>query len=229
MYELTELSEKLVFPPLEMATPEGIVAYGGDLSVDRLLLAYRNGIFPWYSDDTPILWWNPDPRFVLFPEQLKVSKSMRQLLRQKKFEIKYDLAFEQVLEACQKIPRKDQDGTWITDEMQGAYITLHKLGIAHSAEAYLDGVLVGGLYGVQLGKVFFGESMFTHQSNASKAAFIQTIEQFKTIGIELVDCQVHTDHLESLGAAHIKRDVFMDKLNFLVNQKVEVNWKNWNS
>ncbi len=209
------LDDKLWFPPVEKALEDGLLAIGGDLSTERLLLAYRNGIFPWFDDEVP-LWWCPDPRFVLFPEELKVSKSMKQLVKRNAFEFTTDTAFEQVIGHCRQIPRKDQDGTWITTEVMQAYIALHRMGYAHSAEAWQDGKLVGGLYGIRMGKVFFGESMFSHASNASKYAFIRYVQQMQNEGLKLIDCQVYTEHLESLGARMIDRTLFLEYLHQLI-------------
>lgn len=202
----------LWFPPVEMAQEDGLLAYGGDLSVERLLLAYRSGIFPWFNEDEPPLWWSPDPRMVLFPEELVVSKSMRSVLRKEVFEFKVDTAFEEVIRACAATPRPGQDGTWITDDIIHAYTELHRLGYAHSAEAWQDGMLVGGLYGIRLGHAFFGESMFSHVPNASKAAFIQYVQLLAADGVEIIDCQVYTAHLESLGARGIGREEFLGKI-----------------
>jgi leucyl/phenylalanyl-tRNA--protein transferase len=208
------LKTDIWFPDVEESTEEGIVAVGGDLSVERLILAYSRGIFPWYSSDrSPILWWSPDPRFVLFPENLIVSKSMRPYFNQNKFKITWDQNFEDVIKNCQKIDREDQPGTWITSKMLAAYIQLHKKGYAHSVEVWLENELVGGLYGISLGKVFFGESMFAKVSNASKFGFISLVNQLKQKGFLLIDCQQETKHLESLGANAIKRKDFIDILN----------------
>lgn len=202
------LNNELIFPPAEMAEPDGLLAIGGDLSTERLLLAYRNGIFPWYEGQH-ILWWSPDPRFVLFPEELKESKSMRQLIRRNVFTFSINKAFGEVIANCKTISRRGQDGTWITDEVKAAYNKLHESGYAHSAEAWLDGELVGGLYGIRLGRAFFGESMFSRASNASKFAFIRYVQQLQSEGVALIDCQVHTEHLESLGARMIPRREFL--------------------
>jgi leucyl/phenylalanyl-tRNA--protein transferase len=208
------LKTDIWFPDVEESTEEGIVAVGGDLSVERLILAYSRGIFPWYSSDrSPILWWSPDPRFVLFPENLIVSKSMRPYFNQNKFKVTWDQNFEDVIKNCQKIDREDQPGTWITSKMLAAYIQLHKKGYAHSVEVWLENELVGGLYGISLGKVFFGESMFAKVSNASKFGFISLVNQLKKKGFLLIDCQQETKHLESLGANAIKRKDFIDILN----------------
>ncbi len=207
------LDNTLWFPPVEDALEDGLLAIGGDLSPDRLLLAYNNGIFPWYNEDEPPMWWSPNPRFVLFPEALNVSKSMRQLLKQDAFEFRVNNSFEAVISNCSNVSRKRQDGTWISYDIISAYTALHKLGYAHSAEAWLNDELVGGLYGVLIGKVFFGESMFSLASNASKYAFIKWVELLMSQGIVLIDCQVYTEHLESLGAGEISRDMFMEILS----------------
>jgi len=194
---------------------DGLLAIGGDLSTDRLLLAYRSGIFPWFNDDELPMWWCPDPRFVLFPGEVKVSKSMKQVMRNGGFELRVNTAFAQVIIACQQTPREGQPGTWITEEVKRAYIRLHELGYAHSAEAWKDGTLVGGLYGIRLGKVFFGESMFSKVSNASKYAFISYAALLQSEGVELIDCQVHTEHLETLGAKMIPRESFIKQVDRL--------------
>ncbi|HWZ15801.1 MAG TPA: leucyl/phenylalanyl-tRNA--protein transferase [Mucilaginibacter sp.] len=203
------LDDRLLFPDPELAEPDGLLAVGGDLSTERLLLAYQNGIFPWYSDDTPILWYSPHERFVLFPAELKISKSMRQLLRSDKFRITVDTSFEKVITACASVMRNGQDGTWITGEMKAAYIKLHQEGFAHSVEVWEQNNLVGGLYGIKTGAVFCGESMFSLVSNASKAALIHLCQS----GLyQLIDCQVHTGHLASMGARLISRKEYMDVL-----------------
>ena len=203
------LSNDLVFPPVEMADEDGLLAIGGDLSTKRLLLAYQQGIFPWYSEQDPICWWCPDPRFVLFPDELKISRSMKRVLRSGPFGFTTNTAFAEVIRNCKTISRKDQDGTWISAEVQNAYIRLHELGYAHSAEAWNNNELVGGIYGVRLGNIFFGESMFSRQTNASKFALARYVEQLKQEGVVLIDCQVYTLHLESLGARMIPRKDFM--------------------
>jgi leucyl/phenylalanyl-tRNA--protein transferase len=202
------LDDKLWFPNPDEALEDGLLAIGGDLSSERLLLAYRSGIFPWYNNDIP-LWWHPDPRFVLFPQELLVSKSMKQVIAKNTFEFRVNSSFKEVITNCKNIDRKEQDGTWINNDVIDAYTQLHNLGFAHSAEAWQDGKLVGGLYGIKLGKVFFGESMFSHKSNASKFAFIKYVEELLKEGVVLIDCQVYTEHLESLGAKMISRDDFM--------------------
>lgn len=206
------LNSNLIFPSVEMATEEGIVALGGDLSAERLLLAYRSGIFPWYSEGEPIIWWSPDPRFVLLPEKLRVTKSMQSVLNNGTFRFTINRAFTAVLQNCKTITRKEQEGTWITPAVQQAYTQLHQLGFAHSAEAWINGELAGGLYGIRLGNVFFGESMFSKVSNASKFAFINYVRQLQKEKVALIDCQVYTAHLESLGANMMVRKKFMDLL-----------------
>lgn len=202
------LDNELIFPPVHLAEPDGLLAMGGDLSPERLQLAYRNGIFPWYEGDT-ILWWCPHPRFVLFPEELKISKSIKPLLNRDEFEFTVNKDFASVIHYCKNTKRPGQDGTWITDYVEKAYTKLYKLGIAHSAEVWKDGKLVGGLYGVKMGKIFFGESMFSLVSNASRFAFIKFVQLLKQEGINLIDCQIYTEYLESLGARMIDREEFI--------------------
>lgn len=204
------------FPLTHYADPDGLLAYGGDLSMARLLAAYRRGIFPWSSDDEPLLWWSPDPRCVLLPDELRVSHSMRSLLRKNVFDFRHNTACAAVIEGCRTTARLGQDGTWITSEMKAAYLQLHALGVVHSAEAWQDGRLVGGLYGVWLGRVFFGESMFAHAPNASKFAFIRWVEHLRSAGVELIDCQQETAHLLSLGARLIARADFEARLAALI-------------
>jgi leucyl/phenylalanyl-tRNA---protein transferase len=203
------LDERLLFPDPALAEEDGLLAVGGDLSPERLILAYENGIFPWYSDETPVLWYSPHERFVLYPARVKVSKSMRQILRSARFKVTYDTAFAEVIAACSAVGRPGQDGTWITDDMIAAYVRLHALGVAHSVEIWEDGNLAGGLYGVQVGDVFCGESMFSKVSNASKTALISLCQ---TGRYNLIDCQVYTEHLESMGAEMISRDEYMAAL-----------------
>ena len=202
-------SPDIYFPDVEHALlePDGLLAVGGDLEPERLLYAYRNGIFPWYGPDQPILWWSPDPRLVLFPEQLHISRSLARTLRRRHFTVTLDTAFEQVISEC-AAPRPGQAGTWITPEMQAAYIHMHKLGHAHSVECWQQGRLVGGLYGLAMGRVFFGESMFTRVADASKVGFVTLVRQLQRWDYRLIDCQVHTGHLESLGAGMIPRSEF---------------------
>jgi leucyl/phenylalanyl-tRNA---protein transferase len=206
---LIALGSEIQFPPVEMADEDGLLAIGGDLSIERLLFAYQNGIFPWYENKY-ILWWCPDPRFVLFPEELRISSSMKQLLKKQPFDFSIDTDFNGVIGQCKAISRRGQQGTWITEEMRNAYNNLHFAGYAHSAEVRLNGELVGGLYGVRLGNIFYGESMFSKYSNASKYAFIRYVEQLKSEGVQLIDCQVYTEHLESLGARMIPRTQFLN-------------------
>lgn len=204
-----QLTDDLIFPPVDLAEPDGLLAYSGDLSTDRLLLAYSEGIFPWYSEP-PILWWCPDPRFVLFPDELKISASMKQVLRKNIFTFTINKDFSAVIRGCKQAPRPGQDGTWITEEVERAYIALHEAGYAHSIECWQHDTLVGGFYGVQLGDCFFGESMFARVSNASKAAFITFVQYAKEQGLKMIDCQVYTDHLASLGARMIPREEFLN-------------------
>ncbi|HEU4497569.1 MAG TPA: leucyl/phenylalanyl-tRNA--protein transferase [Flavobacterium sp.] len=209
------LTKHLFFPPADEADDDGILAVGGDLSPERLLLAYQSGIFPWFEDDEPILWWAPEYRMVVFPEEFKVSKSMRNILNRNIFKITFNQNFREVISNCSSIKRKGQRGTWITGQMLEAYCRLHELGTAKSVEVWQDDVLVGGLYGIDLGHVFCGESMFSKVSNASKAAFSFLIDKLKKENYRLLDCQVHNDHLESLGAREITRDDFMKIINKL--------------
>jgi len=222
-----ELTEDLIFPPVEFSNDDGILAVGGDLSVERLILAYSNGIFPWYNEDDPIIWWSPEPRFILFPDEVKISKSMKKILKDKKFSITIDKDFPAVIAGCQS-PRKYQQETWITDEMLQAYINLHNAGYAHSVEAWLDNNLVGGLYGVSLGKCFFGESMFTKVSNASKVAFITLAKILQKLNFHIIDSQVHTNHLESLGAKFIPRTEYISivKKSISNDKTIVGNWSN---
>ncbi len=199
------------FPKPEKADRQGLLAVGGDLSPERLLVAYYSGIFPWFDDSQPILWWSPDPRFVLFPNKLHISKSMRQLLHKKAFKVTYNRQFQEVIQACAAIPRPGQQGTWITSDMIAAYIELHKRGYAKSVEVWKENTLVGGLYGIYLKdkKIFCGESMFAKISNASKYGFISLVQKLQQEGLRLIDCQVYTKHLESLGAEEIPRAHFL--------------------
>jgi leucyl/phenylalanyl-tRNA---protein transferase len=197
----------LSFPDLSSADEDGALAYGGDLSQERLLLAYRSGIFPWFSGNVPV-WYSPDPRFVLYPDELRISKSMNVLLKRQAFRVTFNQDFPAVIRSCKITKREGQSGTWITRDMERAYIKLHESGYAHSVEAWNGDKLAGGLYGIRLGHVFFGESMFSHESNASKYAFITFVQQMMTEDIGLIDCQVYTPHLESLGARLIPRDSF---------------------
>lgn len=206
------------FPPLQQALtePNGLIAIGGDLSADRLLNAYRQGIFPWFSPGEPILWWSPNPRMVLFPAESKISRSLRKVIQQRPFDIRFNTDFKGVISACAATPRPGQPGTWISQAMIAAYCELHTLGYAHSAEAWLDGQLVGGCYGIKLGRMFYGESMFHHVSNASKVAFAHLVAWLSTQQVGMIDCQMHTPLLASFGAYEIPRDRFIAQLTELV-------------
>lgn len=223
---LTWLSkDSLSFPPLARALrePDGLLAAGGDLRPERILAAYRHGCYPWYQQGQPILWWSPDPRFVLFPDELHISRSLGKVLRRQIFEVSYDKAFDRVINACAG-PRSYADGTWITDAMRQAYQQLHRLGHAHSAEVWQAGELVGGLYGLCIGQVFFGESMFSHVDNASKTAFAHLVPDLKRWGIRLIDCQMQTRHLASFGGRAIDRQTFAEQLAQLVEQPNSADW-----
>lgn len=207
------LSNRIEFPPVYLAREDGLLAVGGDLSVPRLLLAYQMGIFPWYNWDEPVLWWSPDPRLVLFPSEVTVSRSLKKILRRKMFRITMDRAFDQVIQACATVRTDNDEGTWIGRNMIDAYLRLHREGYAHSVEAWNGDRLVGGLYGVSLGRCFFGESMFSRESNASKAAFATLCADLIRRGFDLIDCQVKTRHLMSFGAREIPRDRFISLLD----------------
>ncbi|MEN8124902.1 MAG: leucyl/phenylalanyl-tRNA--protein transferase [Bacteroidota bacterium] len=206
------LGKELIFPDVETASTEGIVAIGGDLSPERLILAYKSGIFPWYNEGEPIIWYSPNSRMVLYPEHLKISKSMQQVLRKGDFKITYNQNFEEVIHQCKNIYRKDQGGTWITNSMEDSYINLHKMGMAKSVEVWQNNELVGGLYGVDLGNIFCGESMFSKVSNMSKVAFIHLAKKLEKDNYKLIDCQVYNAHLASLGAVEIPRKDFIEIL-----------------
>ncbi|WP_313191254.1 leucyl/phenylalanyl-tRNA--protein transferase [Sphingobacterium sp.] len=201
---------RLVFPHPSLADEDGLLAIGGDLSIDRLMLAYENGIFPWYNEDSPILWYAPLERFVLRPSEMKVSKSLKQVIRSNRFKVSYNSDFKAVIETCADIPRKDQDGTWIVSDMQKAYLQLHEEGYAHSVEVWQDDNLVGGLYGVKIGHVFCGESMFSLVPNASKVALFHLAKNF---GLELIDCQIPSDHLCKMGAEMISQQEYLSILD----------------
>ncbi|ROO08001.1 leucyl/phenylalanyl-tRNA--protein transferase [Pseudomonas fluorescens] len=215
----------LTFPPLEMAMrdPNGLLAAGGDLSADRLIQAYRHGCFPWFSEGQPILWWSPDPRTVLFPDELHVSRSLGKLLRQERYQVTFDQDFDAVIRAC-AAPRDYADGTWITEAMQDAYVELHRRGFAHSVEVWDQGELVGGLYGLAMGQLFFGESMFSRADNASKFGFATLVRHLQDSGFVLIDCQMPTDHLHSLGARAIPRQQFADYLANHLDQPNRATW-----
>jgi leucyl/phenylalanyl-tRNA---protein transferase len=208
-----KLTKELVFPPPELADEDGLLAIGGDLSVDRLVLAYSMGIFPWYSDNYPILWWSPDPRLIILPKELKISRSLAQTMKKGIYSITIDTAFEEVIRNCASIKRRGEKGTWITEDMVQAYIRLHRAGYAHSVEAWSGSELAGGLYGVILGKAFFGESMFSRRSDASKAAFATFARQLAADGFHLIDCQISTEHMKRFGAAEISRARFLRLLD----------------
>ena len=203
------LTKELYFPPAEEASFDGILAIGGDLSPERLILAYKSGIFPWFDDNEPILWWSPPRRMVVFPKVYRTSKSIRNIINRNIFKVTFNTCFKEVIKNCQQIKRQGQYGTWLTDDMVDAYLKLHEMGLAKSIEVWQDDELVGGLYGVDLGKVFCGESMFSKVSNASKIGFVWLINHLKENNYLLLDCQVHNDHLEKLGAFEIERDVFL--------------------
>jgi leucyl/phenylalanyl-tRNA--protein transferase len=219
------LTDDLVFPPPELVEKDGLLAIGGDLSPERLLLAYSMGIFPWFDEESPIMWWSLDPRMVLFPDKLKVSDSLWQTIRSGRFRVTFDEAFDQVICACAEIYRPGQDGTWIGDEMIKAYQALHLAGYAHSVEVWKENHLVGGLYGVSLGRIFFGESMFFRESNASKVALWHLVERLKGWGFQLVDAQQETEHLRSLGAETIPRGAFLKYLRqALQHETIRGSW-----
>ncbi|MEO7209877.1 MAG: leucyl/phenylalanyl-tRNA--protein transferase [Chitinophagaceae bacterium] len=205
---ITILDKSIWFPPVDATDEEGLLAMGGSLETQRLILAYKKGIFPWYEGDLP-LWWCPDPRFVLFPDNLKVSKSMQKIIDKNEFTFTMNTSFSQVIHACKNMRRNGMDGTWINLDLIRSFIELHEMGLAHSAEAWLDGELVGGLYGIRMGNVFFGESMFSEVSNASKFAFIKFTRFLILQNVEIIDCQVFTEHLKSLGAGYITRNEFV--------------------
>jgi len=222
-----QISKKvLTFPDPEEADESGLLAVGGDLSIERLKLAYSNGIFPWYEEGMPILWWSPDPRMVLFPDKMIISHSLRQAVKKNCFQITFDTEFEKVIEECSLTPRKDQDGTWITRDMKSAYVRLYEAGFAHSVESWLDGRLVGGLYGVAIGKAFFGESMFHKETNASKVALVHLVDKLREWGYKIIDAQVYTNHLESLGGELIPRDQYLKYLSKALEETGIVgNWR----
>ncbi len=207
------LTKELIFPDVKKTDKSGVLAFGGDLSPERLILAYKSGIFPWFNIDEPVIWWAPNPRMVLFPNEFMVSKSMKKIIDKNIFQITYNQNFREVITNCQQINRNDQNGTWITNDLIEAYCKLHELGFAKSIEVWQKNELVGGLYGIDLGHVFCGESMFSKVSNASKFAFINLVNDLRSKNYQLLDCQIHNNHLESLGCREISRDDFMDILN----------------
>ena len=215
------------FPSHDTADPDGFLIAGGDLSPEMLLIAYSYGVFPWFSEGSPVLWWSPPERLLLLPEKFRLSKSLKQVIRKKKFSITFDTAFEKVISHCATTRRPDQEGTWITREMIAAYTKLYKLGFAHSVESWLDGRLVGGLYGVSIGQAFFGESMFHHETDASKVAFYYLVEKAKSLGFHFIDAQLPTSHLISLGAIKIPRDEFLGLLENAIKEPTYMgNWEN---
>ena len=225
VYQL--IPEISLFPPIEEAEDDGLLAVGGDLTKERLLGAYRRGIFPWYEVGQPILWWSPDPRLVLFPDELKISRSLRKVLRKEQFEIRFDTAFQEVIKSCADVRTNQGEGTWIIPEMQQAYTELHQEGFAHSVESWLDGKLVGGLYGISMGQCFFGESMFSTTNDSSKVALVALADFSQRVGIKLIDCQMTTPHLLSLGAREIKRAVFLKLLKkHLETPSIKGLWNN---
>ncbi len=220
------LTDEHIFPPPHLAEKEGLLAVGGDLSQDRLLLAYHMGIFPWYSDEEPVLWWSPDPRLVLYPKEIKVSKTLKRIIKKDKFHITMDHAFAGVIRECAQIRAENNEGTWINEDMMKAYFRLHQSGYAHSVEAWYEGGLIGGLYGVSLGKSFFGESMFTRISNASNVALVKLVEYLAALSFDMVDCQVRTEHMIRFGAREVPRDRFLQQLNeSLGKQTIKGKWQ----
>ena len=217
-----------IFPNPRDASDEGLLAYGGDLSSSRLLTAYRNGIFPWYNEDDPILWWSPNPRLLLYPDKFRVKKSFRRVLRSGKFTVTFDKCFSDVISYCSKIPRDGQGSSWIVSDIKEAYTRLYEEGFAHSVEVYLDGKLVGGLYGLAMGKAFFGESMFSLVSDASKIAFKALSDVLGTRGYDFIDCQMKTDHMMGLGAQIVERDIFLDALQETLQKPSDLGkWHNF--
>ena len=206
------LSDTIEFPPPHLASEDGLLAVGGDLSQKRLLLAYRMGIFPWFSNNEPILWWSPDPRLVLYPHEIKTSKTLKKIIKKEVFKVTMDLAFNEVINQCAQVRLKKNQGTWIIEDMIEAYCQLHESGFAHSVEVWRQGELAGGLYGVSLGKCFFGESMFTRISNASNIALVKLVEYLKKLSFDMIDCQVATEHLTRFGARQIPRIRFLNQL-----------------
>jgi len=223
---MVSLPKTYTFPPLEAASPEGLLAVGGDLNPDRLLSAYRQGVFPWFSDGQPILWWSPDPRAILYPANLHISRSLRKSMRTQDFEVTADRAFDRIIQACAE-SRNTREGTWITSGMQDAYCALHRMGYAHSVETWQNGQLVGGLYGLAIGKAFFGESMFSRITDASKTALVGLAASLTTNGYHFIDCQVVSEHLDSLGAQAVPRHRFSSELKQAVQTRGSTNTWDW--
>jgi len=229
-YFITEIGMPHIFPDARDASDEGLLAYGGDLNPNRLLTAYRKGIFPWFNEGDPPLWWSPNPRLVLYPKNFKESKSLRRVIRNKGYQVRFDTNFERVIELCSRVPRRGQEGTWLTQEMKDAYIELHQMGFAHSVETYYEGELVGGFYGISIGKAFFGESMFALMPDASKVALRILSNIFVEKCYDFIDCQVETPHLVSLGATLISRDQFLDELEEALAKPSDIgSWSSWSS
>jgi leucyl/phenylalanyl-tRNA---protein transferase len=213
------LNDSLVFPDPRCAESDGLVAVGGDLRIERLILAYQNGIFPWYSEGNPIMWFSPDPRLVLFPDRLRVSKSLTKVIKSEVFEVRFDTCFEEVIMRCATIKRQNQDATWITNDMIDAYVIMHYEGFAHSVETFYEDKLVGGLYGISLGGAFFGESMFHSMSNASKVSLYRLVEKLKLWRFDFIDSQISTNHMKSLGAREVHRESFLAMLELTLKRK----------
>jgi len=227
-YTIPPLGSSYIFPNPRDSADEGLLAYGGDLSPNRILTAYRKGIFPWFNKNDPILWWSPNPRMILYPNEFKVNKSFRRFLHQERYKIKFDNAFEEVINYCSTVYRDGQNGTWLIDDMKNAYIELFKMGFAHSVEVYEDNILVGGLYGLAMGRVFFGESMFSLKSNASKVGFKALSDVLDSRGYDFIDCQVKNDYLVQMGAKNINRDKFLDELEESLTRSSDLgSWQNF--
>ena len=227
-FYIPELRSAHTFPNPREAGEEGLLAFGGDLNPNRILKAYRSGIFPWFNPDDPILWWSPNPRLILYPKDFKTNKSFRRVLRNGGFEVRFDTNFEAVITYCGSVPREDQEGTWLTDEMKEAYIELHNMGFAHSIETYYEGKLVGGLYGIALGRAFFGESMFSLMSNASRVALKALSSICVKKSYDFIDCQVATPHLIRWGAKSVERETFLDALELTLEKPTDFgSWKDW--
>jgi len=227
-YYIPELKSAHIFPDARVAGKEGLLAFGGDLNPNRILKAYRNGIFPWFNPEDPILWWSPDPRMLLYPKDFKTSKSFKRVLRNKGFEVRFDTNFEAVITYCGDVPREGQDGTWLTKEMKEAYIELHDMGFAHSVETYYEGELVGGLYGIALGRGFFGESMFSLMPNASKVSIKALSSICAKKSYDFIDCQIETPHLIKWGAKLVERETFLDELEVTLEKSTDFgSWSSW--